>query len=544
MMVSGIQFQMGMTTLKDGSDEDSEAEPDSEEEIRMPKKLTQVEEGKATGSLATGKPPPPPGAKVAKDGSDEDSEADESSDSSAFEEPQAQQHTPSPAQQSRKLDEADKPKTAGAAPGPDGAITGELPATSRSGKIRKPRKPKVDKDGNPIPKKPKKSKVLRRRRAKQAGARAKVAEERLVAEEAALAQQMTALFEKPESEAKAVVAQAEKGKTEAKKDPPRPIQPLTFVFFGNAGCGKSYLIDELKENQKLYFKGMSSTTISRSRTNFQECDGMLDTEGRTGEFLETITLRCQSAKTIPVLVVDHAYKFTETFNGCLAGLSLALNLMANDYVLVINKIISNKKVAAPEEAKQLKDKFIHISTQIGRAPTRTCLVRVNADFTQENIAGRYLPLQGATSFETLVTSTTDEEKKINWIAAQLSLNDALAANRSKNLDKFWPSTAADEKWSGIPEEIRTAWTEADPSMDAFDKPPYNQLPVPSVVGERIASMTHLAPKLEKRRLLNAAVREEEARVLMARLQLLHGTSSQTSQVVSPRGPPKPPPKSP
>ena len=286
---------------------------------------------------------------------------------------------------------------------------------------------------------------------------------------------------------------------------------------------------------------MSSTAISRSRTNFQECDGLLDTEGRTGEFLEQITLKCQAPRTIPVLVIDHAYKFTDTFNACLAGLSLALNLAANDYVLVINKIISNKKVAAPEEAKQLKEKFIHISTQIGRAPTRTCLVRFNADFTQEHIAGRYLPIQGATSFETLVTSTTDEEKKINWIAAQLVLNDALAANRSKNLDKFWPSTAADEKWSGIPEDIRNAWTDADPPMVAFDKPPYNKLPIPPVVATQMAGMTDLAPKLEKRRLANAAEREQEARVLMARLQLLHGNSGSSSESSkSPRAPPKPP----
>jgi hypothetical protein len=441
------------------------------------------------------------------------------------------------------LGEADKHKV-GAAPGPDGQITGELPAKSRSGKVRKPRKPKLDKDGNPIPKKPKKSKLLKRRRAKQAGARAKAAEERLVAEEALLAQQMTALFEKPESEGKAEVGQVAAVAAEGKREPPKPIQPLTFVFFGNSGCGKSFLIDELKENQKLFFKGLSSTAISRSRTNFHECDGMLDTEGRTGAFLEQITLKCQSPRTIPVLVVDHGYKFTETFNACLAGLSLALNLMANDYVLVINKIISNKKIAAPDEAKQVKDKFIHISTQIGRAPTRTCLVRFNADFTQENIAGRYLPLQGATSFETLVTSTTDDDKKINWIAAQLVLNDALAANRSKNLDKFWPSTAVDEKWSGIPEEIRSAWTEADPSMVAFDKAPYNKLPVPPVLAQQTASMTDLAPKLEKRRLANATAREQEARILMARLQLLHGNSSEASRVVTPRGPPKPPPKSP
>jgi len=270
----------------------------------------------------------------------------------------------------------------------------------------------------------------------------------------------------------------------------------------------------------------------------------LDTEGRTGEFIEQITLKCQSPRTIPVLVVDHAYKFTESYNGCLAGLSLALNLIANDYVLVINKIISNKKVAAPEEAKQLKEKFIHIATQIGRAPTRTCLVRFNADFTQENIAGRYLPLQAATSFETLVTSTTDEEKKINFIAAQLVINDDLGANRSKNLDKFWPSTSVDEKWSGIPEEIRSAWTEADPAMAAFDKAPYTKLPVPAVIAQQTAGMSDLAPKLEKRRLVNAAAREQEARVLMARLQLLHGNSD-ANRLASPRTPkPKPPPKSP
>lgn len=555
MMISGIQFQMGMSALKDGSDEDSEAEPDSEEEIRIPKKLSQAEldahaQARAA-ALASGKAPPPP----LKDGSDEDSEAYSSSDSSDFEEPKAQAHTPSPAAQSRKLGEGDKPKPAGppgppgppgatAAAGPDGKVTGEEQATkSRSGKVKKQKKPKLDKDGNPIPKKPKKSKVLKKRRAKQAGARAKAAEERLAAEEAALAQQLTALFEKPETKtaegATAAAAGAEKP-AEAKREPPKPIQPLTFVFFGNSGCGKSFLIDELKENQKLFFKGLSSTAISRSRTNFHECEGLLDTEGRTGEFLEQITLKCQAPRTIPVLVVDHAYKFTETFNACLAGLSLALNLIANDYVLVINKIISNKKVAAPEEAKQLKDKFIHISTQIGRAPTRTCLVRFNADFTQEHIAGRYLPLQAATSFETLVTSTTDEEKKINFIAAQLGINDDLAANRAKNLDKFWPSTAADEKWSGIPEEIRNAWTDADPPMVNFDKSPYTKIPVPPVIAKLTAEMTDLAPKIEKRRFANAAAREQEARIMMARLQLLHGNSS-GAQVASPKTP-KPPPK--
>lgn len=419
-------------------------------------------------------------------------------------------------------------------------MTGEQAAKSRSGKVKKQRKPKLDKDGNPIPKKPKKSKVLKKRRAKQAGARAKAAEERLAAEEAALAQQLTALFEKPEAEAKAetsAAATTEKA-VETKREPPKPIQPLTFVFFGNSGCGKSFLIDELKENQKLFFKGLSSTAISRSRTNFHECEGLLDTEGRTGEFLEQITIKCQAPRTIPVLVVDHAYKFTETFNACLAGLSLALNLTANDYVLVINKIISNKKVAAGEEAQQLKEKFIHISTQIGRAPTRTCLVRFNADFTQEHIAGRYLPLQAATSFETLVTSTTDEERKINFIAAQLGINDDLAANRNKNLDKFWPSTAADEKWSGIPEEIRNAWTAADPPMVNFDKSPYNKIPVPAVIAKLTAEMTDLAPKIERRRFANAAAREQEARIMMARLQLLHGNSS--PQVASPKAAPGPP----
>lgn len=560
MMISGIQFQMGMTTLKDGSDEDSEAEPDSEEEIRIPKKLTQAEideEAKVrAAALASGKPPPPP--KASRDGSDDDSEADSESESSEFEEPQAQPHTPSPAAQSRKLADGEK-KPAGppgppgpsgppgppAPPGPDGKVTGEQAAKSRSGKVKKVRKPKLDKNGNPIPKKSKKSKLLKKRRAKQAGARAKAAEDRLAAEEAALAQQLTALFEKPESEAKAAAttttaaATAEKP-AEGKREPPKPIQPLTFVFFGNSGCGKSFLIDELKENQKLFFKGLSSTAISRSRTNFHECEGLLDTEGRTGEFLEQITLKCQAPRTIPVLVVDHAFKFTDTFNACLAGLSLALNLIVNDYVLVINKIISNKKVAAPEEAKQLKDKFIHISTQIGRAPTRTCLVRYNADFTQENIAGRYLPLQAATSFETLVTSTTDEDKKINFIAAQLLINDDLAGNRNKNLDKFWPSTAADEKWSGIPEEIRNAWTDADPAMVNFDKSPYNKIPAPPVIAKLTSEMSDLAPKIEKRRFPNAAAREQEARTMMARLQLLHGNSSGASQVASPKGAPPPP----
>jgi len=171
------------------------------------------------------------------------------------------------------------------------------------------------------------------------------------------------------------------------------------------------------------------------------------------------------------------------------------------------------------------------------------LVRFNADFTQENIAGRYLPLQGATSFETLVTSTTDEDKKVNWIAAQLVLNDALGANRSKNLDKFWPSTAVDEKWSGIPEDIRTAWTDADPAMVAFDKAPYNKLPVPPVVSQVTATLTDMAPKLEKRRLANAAAREQEARILMARLHLLHGNTTEASRVATPRAPkpPKAPP---
>lgn len=197
--------------------------------------------------------------------------------------------------------------------------------------------------------------------------------------------------------------------------------PFAVLFLGNTGVGKSHLIEDLTGLRHLAGAcGQSFTAEVKSYSTQSglvviDTPGLADTMGRSLEYLNAIVAKVRSCRCLPAIVIQYEDKFTSQFTTCLEAVSLCLNLLIHDYILIVNKVTYGGRGAEPSEViAQLVEQ---VSQIIGRPPLRVIEHQRGAVFPEHVLlpSTRVFALGAVYTIEELWDRTNTKIAKIEYI---------------------------------------------------------------------------------------------------------------------------------